>query len=167
MSLLFFNNVGKNLPHNQEKIRDKRATLSYPSTKVKAKSVTHLSLILRFTQNLRSFDVVFDWSIPMISPRDLATSRARSRLSSGKCLRETHVGNARLLILLKLKPGTQLCSIQVPHLDLNGDIWTLYETHHSKLLNKMKCPLPVLLQKKLDSFHLHLDLGLGPNYPKP
>ena len=58
--IIFFNNVGKNLPHNQEKIREKRATLSYPSTKVKANSVTHLSLILRFTQNLRSFNVVFD-----------------------------------------------------------------------------------------------------------
>ena len=73
-------------------------------------------------------------------------ARAWSWYSKSNLLNATHVGNARLLGLSGLKPGTQLCSMHVPHFDLKGDnIKALWIASESSPLRKIN-PLPTFMQ---------------------
>ena len=100
----------------------------------------------------------FDVSIPITSPSVSAMASVWSWCSKGNLLNATQVGNARLLGLSGLNPGTQLWIMQVPHFDLKGDsIKVLCFASESSPLRK-KNPLPTFIQRIMNYL---LVLGLG------
>ena len=135
--------------------------------------VTHPLLTTRLMQNRGSLAVSFAVSIPMTSPYVSAMARAWSWCSKGNLLNATYVGNARLLGLSGLYPGTQLCNMHVPHFDLKGDnIKALWIASESSLLRNIK-PLPTFMQNDTSLppsswfravIHLigSVDVGFGP-----
>ena len=83
--------------------------------------VTHPLLISKLMQNLGSLAVLCAVSILIISPRVSAIVIAWSWCSKGMVRKLTPVGNAKLLGLLGLNHGSQLCIKYMLHFDLNSD----------------------------------------------
>ena len=105
-----------------------------------------LLVAIRLMQKRGSLDVSLDVSIPITTPSVSAMASVWSWCSNGNLLNATQVGNARLLELSGLNPGTQLCIMHVPHLNLKGDsIKALCSASEFSPLRK-KNPLPTLLQ---------------------